>query len=45
MIFEISGLYNENHEPIEVANHPMEILFIDIDYPLEIHDMGRKVTL
>ncbi len=45
VIFEISGLYNENHEPIEVANHPMEILFIDIDYPLEIHDMGRKVTL
>ena len=29
---------------IEVANHPMEILYIDVDLPLEVNDMGRKVS-
>ena len=28
----------------EVANHPMEILYVEIDYPVLENDMGRKVN-
>ena len=41
--FVVTKIYNENHEEVEVANHPMEILYIDVDMPLAVHDMGRKV--
>lgn len=44
MIFIVNKIYNEDHEEVEVANHPMEILYIDVDLPLEVHDMGRKVS-
>ncbi len=41
--FEVTKLYNEKMEEIEVANHPMEILYIYIDEEVNVHDMGRKV--
>ena len=40
---DICKIYNENMELVEVANHPMEILYIEIDYPVQMNDMGRKV--
>lgn len=39
----ISAIYNEDHELVTVANHPMEVLYIDVDIQLEPNDMGRKV--
>ena len=41
--FEVKKLYNEHMEEIEIANHPMEILYIEIDEKVNVHDMGRKV--
>ena len=41
--FEVKKLYNEDMEEIEIANHPMEILYIEIDEKVNVHDMGRKV--
>lgn len=43
IVVDIHKIYNEDMEAIEVANHPMEILYIEIDYPVQSHDMGRKV--
>lgn len=43
IIVDIQKIYNEDLEEVTVANHPMEILYIDIDYPLDVNDMGRKV--
>lgn len=43
VIVTIDALYNENMEEVTLANHPMEILYIRVDYPLEKEDMGRKV--
>lgn len=39
----VEHLYNEALEPIEVANHPMEILYLKVDQPLMPNDMARKV--
>ena len=44
LFFTVQKLYNKDKEMIEVANHPMEILYIDVDLPLEVNDMGRKVS-
>lgn len=44
LFFTVKNLYNKDKEKIEVANHPMEILYIDVDLPLEVNDMGRKVS-
>ena len=35
--------YNEDMEEIDVANHPMEILYVEIPYQVLSNDMGRKV--
>ena len=43
IVITVKKLYNEDMESIEVANHPMEILFLEIDYPVKENDMGRKV--
>lgn len=43
LFFVVEKLYNEDKELIEVANHPMEILFVEVDFPLMENDMGRKV--
>lgn len=45
VIVKIDKIYNENMELVEVANHPMEILYISVDYVLSKDDMGRKVSL
>ena len=36
-------IYNEDRESVEVANHPMEILYLKCEQPLSEFDMGRKV--
>lgn len=43
LFFVVEKLYNKDKEEIEIANHPMEILYVKIDLPVEINDMGRKV--
>ena len=35
--------FNEDRESVEVANHPMEILYLKCEQPLSEFDMGRKV--
>lgn len=43
-IMKVEKLYNEDMEDIEVANHPMEVLYMYIDYPVQANDMGRKLS-
>lgn len=43
VIIEVKKIYNKDHEEIEVANHPMQILYLDVDEKLFENDMGRKV--
>lgn len=42
---EVKKIYNEDREEVEVANHPMQILYLDIDEKLYENDMGRKVII
>lgn len=44
VVVQVETLYNENMEEVEIANHPMEILYIKVSVPLEKEDMGRLVT-
>ena len=39
----VNELYNEDMEKIEVANHPMEVLYIEVDGFVKKEDMARKV--
>ncbi|OUQ77020.1 protease [Massilimicrobiota sp. An105] len=43
LCFIVKKLYNEDMEEIDVANHPMEILYVEIPYQVLSNDMGRKV--
>lgn len=43
LFFTVKKLYNEDMEEIDVANHPMEILYVEIPYQVLSNDMGRKV--
>ncbi|WP_028044013.1 peptidase U32 family protein [Candidatus Stoquefichus massiliensis] len=43
LFFTVKKLYNEDREIIEVANHPMEVLYVQIDEEVLPNDMGRKV--
>ena len=43
IIVSVDELYNEDMERIEVANHPMEVLYLKVNYQVEQNDMGRKV--
>lgn len=45
VIVKIEHIYNENHEEVTVANHPMEKLYIPYNKPLLKDDMARKVTV
>ena len=40
---EITEIYNEKMEKIEVANHPMETLYIRMTKEVSANDMARKV--
>lgn len=44
IVVSVEELFNEDNERIEVANHPMEMLYLRVDYPVVENDMGRKVT-
>ena len=44
IILTVEKLYNEDLEPIDVANHPMEILYLYSEEELVENDMGRKVS-
>lgn len=39
----ITNIQNEAGEMVSVANHPMELLAIKVDFPLNVHDMARKM--
>ena len=41
--FIVREMYNDEQEPVEVANQPMEILKIKVPFELHNHDMIRKV--
>lgn len=43
LFFTVEKLYNEDKEEILVANHPMEVLYVEIDFSVCENDMGRKV--
>lgn len=43
IVVSVHKLYNEDMEAIEIANHPMEVLYLEINYPVKENDMGRKV--
>ncbi|MCD7949965.1 MAG: U32 family peptidase [Erysipelotrichaceae bacterium] len=43
LFFIVKKIYNEDKEEVDVANHPMEILYIECDQYVEKNDMGRKV--
>ena len=45
ILIQVKEIYNEDRESVEVANHPMEILYLKCDQPLFEFDMGRKVIL
>lgn len=42
---KIEKIFNENMEEIEVANHPMEILYLQMTQEVLPNDMARKVRL
>lgn len=42
--FTVSKIYNERQEEVDIANHPMELLYIDLDYEVMLNDMGRKLV-
>lgn len=44
IVITVSKMYNEDLEMIEIANHPMQIIYLDIDEKLYTNDMGRKVA-
>lgn len=39
----IETIWNDKMEPIEIARHPMEVLYIKVSSPLNVHDMARLV--
>ena len=43
IMIKVDKLYNENHEEIEVSNHPMDILYLLVEAEVVKDDMGRKV--
>lgn len=40
---QVEALFNADMEPIEVANHPMEELYLKVSQPVNPNDMARKV--
>ena len=40
---KVEHIYNEDHEEVEKANHPMEILYVPVQQKVYINDMARKV--
>jgi len=43
LLLTVEELYNEDMEAIDIANHPMEILYLKTNLSLKKNDMGRKV--
>lgn len=43
LYFTVEKIYNEDNREVDVANHPMEILYIPISQKVYVNDMGRKV--
>lgn len=39
----VSEIVNSDGESVNVANHPMELLKIKVDFSLDVHDMARKL--
>ena len=45
IVVEVKHIYNEDKDEVDVANHPMEILYLKVDVELLENDMGRKVIV
>lgn len=43
IVMTVKKIYNEDMESIDIANHPMQILYLDVDEKLFDNDMGRKI--
>ena len=41
--FVMNTIYDENQEVLEVAKTPMQVVKVEIDLPLQKHDMIRKI--
>ncbi len=41
IVIEITKIVNEDNEVVEVANHPMELLYVYIEHEVYENDMGR----
>ncbi len=39
----VTSIINSDGKAVEVANHPMELLEIKVDFKLDVHDMARKL--
>ena len=42
-VVTIEKIYNEDNELVEVANHPMEVLYIQLEQEVKKDDLARKV--
>lgn len=42
-VVKVEKLYDDMMQPIEVANHPMAILYLSVKQPVYPNDMARKV--
>lgn len=42
-VIEVKELFNEDMEKVEIANHPMEILYLKVEQKLDQDDLARKV--
>lgn len=43
IVIPVTKIYNEDFQEVEVANHPMQILYLDVNEKLYENDMGRKM--
>jgi len=41
--FKLKQLFNQEHQEIEVARHPLEVLSIPFDFPIENYSLLRRV--
>ncbi len=42
-VVKIEKIYNEDHQEVEIANHPMEVLYLPLNHIVYPDDMARKV--
>jgi putative protease len=40
----VESMYDEDMQPIDVARHPLQILYIPIDFDVEVYDLIRRIS-